>query len=294
MHDSGLIEPAAFLCGPVAVLAPHMDDEVLGCGATLAAVALRHPVYVVYLTDGARSPAPPKPWMRLSSSNLAPIRAEEARSATQELGIPAGNLYFLDLPDGRLARLGAELHTALESLIRELQPRYLLVPFRFDRHPDHLAANRAAVETVAGQLRDDLRIIEYFVYYRSRMLKERDIRRYIRSDELVRVNTGLQSAQKRRALECYQSQTTVFFEWQHRPILSAALVNEVCNSPEAFVIYSASLKRGEIFDRSAAWIHLAHVVEPRLKRAKEWAIAMVKSRARAATGSTGGRSAEHR
>jgi LmbE family N-acetylglucosaminyl deacetylase len=290
VHNSDLIEPAGFLCGPVAVLAPHMDDEVLGCGATLAAVAVRHPVHVIYLTDGARSPAPPRPWIGPSPSDLAAIRADEARRATQRLGIPTENLYFLDLPDGRLARLGAELRSALASLLRAIQPRYLLVPFRFDRHPDHLAANRAAVETVAAQERDGLQIIEYFVYYRSRMLKERDIRRYIRSDQLVRVNTGLQSAQKRSALECYQSQTTVFYEWQHRPILSAALVQEVCDSPEAFVIYSAS--RGKIFDRRAGWIRLTHAVEPRLKRAKEWAIAMVKSLSRAVTGSTGGRSAE--
>ena len=291
VRDPGLIEPADLLCGPVAVVAPHMDDEVLGCGATLAAVAARHPVYVVYLTDGARSPAPPTPWFGTSSSGLAAIRAEEARRATQELGIPAQNLHFLDLPDGRLGRRGKDLHIALANLIRAIQPRFLLVPFRFDRHPDHLAANRAA-ETVAGQMRDGSRVIEYFVYYRSRMLRERDVRRYIRSDELVRVNTDLQSEQKRRALECYQSQTTLFFEWQHRPVLSAALVDEVCNSPEAFVISSASLKRGAIFDRSAAWIQLAHVIEPRLKRAKEWATAMVKSSARAATGSTGGRSSK--
>ena len=290
--DAGLIEPADFLHGPVAVLAPHMDDEVLGCGATLSAVAARSPVHVIYLTDGARSPAPPAPWIGRSSSKLAAIRAEEARRAMQVLGIPAQNLHFLDLPDGRLARRGTELRTALAGVIREIRPRSLLVPFRFDRHPDHLAANRAAVETVADQVEDDLRIVEYFVYYRSRLLSERDLRRYIRSDELVVVNTDLQSERKRSALKCYRSQTTAFFEWQHRPILAAALVDEVCSSPEAFVIYSSSLKGGEIFDRSAAWIRLAQVIEPRLKRTKDWAIGMVKSGARTAAAVTGGRSTE--
>jgi LmbE family N-acetylglucosaminyl deacetylase len=221
---------------------------------------------------------------------LAAIRAEEAQRAMQVLGIPAQNLYFLDLPDGGLARRGTELRTALARLIREIRPRFLLVPFRFDRHPDHLAANRAAVETVAEQVRGDLRIVEYFVYYHSRLLRERDLRRYIRSDELVVVNTDLQSERKRRALDCYQSQTTAFFEWQHRPTLSAALVDEVCSSPEAFVIYSSSLKGGEIFSRKAAWIRLTHVIEPKLKRTKDWAIEMVKAGARTAAGSTGTRS----
>src|SRR5262245_24685447 len=41
---------------PVLVLAPHPDDESLGCGGLIAACqAQGHPVHVLVLTDGAGS-----------------------------------------------------------------------------------------------------------------------------------------------------------------------------------------------------------------------------------------------
>ncbi len=292
MDDSPLIEPADFLRGSVAVLAPHMDDEVLGCGATLCAVAAHNPAHVVYLTDGARSPAPPFPWAQSSSAELPSIRRREARRAMRALGVSDRNLHFLALPDGRLAHHRAALCSALERLIGALRPRFLLVPFRFDQHPDHLAAHRAAVEVV-GRSPNDLRIVEYFVYYRSRFVGKRDIRRYIRPGELVFVNTEPLAARKRIALNCYESQTTAYFDWQHRPTLSGALIDEVCGSPEAFVVYSSSLQGGAIFERGSTRVRLAQLLEPRLKRTKDRVLAMVNSGARTVIGSARGRSDEH-
>lgn len=293
MDDSVLIEPADLLRGSVAVLAPHMDDEVLGCGATLCAIATKNPVHVIYLTDGAKSPVPPVPWIQSSSAELTAVRVHEARQAMRALGVSERNLHFLDLPDGRLAHHGAALRSALERLIGEIRPRFLLVPFRFDQHPDHLAAHRAGVE-IAGRLRDELRIVEYFVYYRSRLVGKHDIRRYVRADELVLVNIQELSARKRIALNCYRSQTTVYFDWQHHPILSGALIAEVCDSPEAFVVYSSSLQGRAIFDHGSTRVLLAHVVEPKLKRLKDRVIGMVKSVVRVAVRSPRGRSTGRR
>src|SRR5690348_6988030 len=48
-------EPEA---GKVVVLAPHMDDEIIGCGGTIARhAAAGASVTVVYLTDGRRGSA---------------------------------------------------------------------------------------------------------------------------------------------------------------------------------------------------------------------------------------------
>jgi LmbE family N-acetylglucosaminyl deacetylase len=61
------------------------------------------------------------------------------------LRVPRAHVHFLDLPDGRLRRHVAELRTATRGLVESLRPDYVLVPFRYDRHADHVALNRAAV-----------------------------------------------------------------------------------------------------------------------------------------------------
>ena len=269
--------PHELLDGPVTVLAPHMDDEVLGCGATLAALAGVQSIHVVYVTDGAGSPIPEAPWIGRASAELSGIRAREARRAMWVLGIREDNLRFLDLPDGAVARREGELRDLVLALLEELRPRYLLVPFRYDRHLDHVATNRAAVKAVSAGGEGAPQIVEYFVYYRSRLLPGGDVRRYVRADQLAIVEASPFSATKRRALGCYESQTTAFFEWQRRPNLTGRLVDEVSASPEAFVLYSPSFSGSRIFERGAGWVRWVQAVEWPLKRAKDRGVALVRS-----------------
>jgi len=271
--------PHELLDGPVTVLAPHMDDEVLGCGATLAAVAGAQSIHIVYVTDGARSPIPEAPWIGRASADLSGVRAGEACRAMRTLGIPDENLRFLDLPDLEVTRRENELRDRVLALLEELRPRYLLVPFRYDRHRDHVATNRAAVNAAFAGSDESLQIqiVEYFIYYRSRILPRGDVRRYVRPDQLAIVDTSKFSALKRRALECYETQTTVFFEWQRRPNLTRRFVDEVSASPEAFVLHSPSLSGSRIFERGAGWVRWVQAIEQPLKRAKDRGAAIVGS-----------------
>jgi LmbE family N-acetylglucosaminyl deacetylase len=126
----------------VLVLAPHMDDEVLGCGGTLAACAARGAeVRVAYLTDGSKgyanaSPAGAAPTLR--ERRLVELRKEEARRAAKILGW--SELIFLDLPDGRLA-VTDEAVARLARVLAELRPELVYLPFLTDPHPDHWATN---------------------------------------------------------------------------------------------------------------------------------------------------------
>lgn len=263
---------AEFFAGSGLVVVPHMDDEVLGCGGTLALLPDKAAWRVVYATDGMRSPEPVIPWLDKVPPDLGAIRQEEARAALSCLGLSPENAHFLNLPEGRLRRHLPALRRALVRLMADWQPDHVLVPFRYDRHPDHLALNHVLTEmvhdgTYNGQL------TEYFVYYRWRLLPAGDVRCYIRPGLLYEVNITSVSGQKRAALDCFKSQTTCFYPWQARPNLTPALLEDVSRAPELFLPHDASWPGTAVFDRAVPWIRVAHRLEPFLKKRKDRLVA---------------------
>jgi LmbE family N-acetylglucosaminyl deacetylase len=262
------VDPAALFEGDLVFAAPHMDDEVLACGGTIARLPEKQRLHVVYATDGAKSPVPPFAWMGRGAADLPRIRREEARSALEILGIPEQNTHFLEFPDGELRKHAQGLRLALVSLLERIQPSYVFVPFRYDRHPDHLAL-RAATLQASESLGKRVQIVEYFVYYRWRLVPGGDLRRIIQPEHLVEIDISEQRDRKRRALECYASQATRVYHWQDRPILPRERVVEVSRSPELFVMYSSAYPGATIFSRLRRWIPLVHTVEPALKRRKD-------------------------
>lgn len=274
-----MTDPAQLFPGTLLVVAPHMDDEVLACGGTIARLPSRARVHLVYATDGARSYSPVVPWLDEVSPALSSVRRAEATLALQNLGVASGNLHFLDLPDGKLEQHERALEGALRELIEKLGPDHILIPFRYDRHPDHLAVNRAAHAAIR---RADSRaqLFEYFVYYRWRMLPRRDVRTYVRADQLLAVDIAPVAAQKRLALDCFESQTTQYYPWQDRPILSQSSLEEVCGHPEIFLKHDPGLTGVAVFTGARGWIRFVHTFEPRAKRHKDRVMALVRRGAR--------------
>ena len=134
----------------VLVLAPHPDDETIGCGGLLRLLASAGAaVTVVFLSDGRRGYdlSAPCGGSREVQAALATTRRREAESATALLGVQ--ERVFFDLPDGDL---GAD-PTATERLRSELQrrrPELVLLPFLTDQHPDHLETNRLFLRAARG------------------------------------------------------------------------------------------------------------------------------------------------
>ena len=80
------------------VLAPHPDDESLGCGGMIAAACeAGTPPVVVFITDGAASHPGSR---RFDATARRDIREQEARRAAAVLGLAEDRLVFLRLPDG--------------------------------------------------------------------------------------------------------------------------------------------------------------------------------------------------
>lgn len=110
------------------IFAPHPDDEVLGCGGTMARLAdLGCEVHVVIVTRGI----PP----RFDPAAVEAVR-EEARAAHRLLNV-ADTLY-LDLPAAAVDRVPhSVLNTAIADAVARVRPNMLFLPFIGDVHLDH-------------------------------------------------------------------------------------------------------------------------------------------------------------
>jgi LmbE family N-acetylglucosaminyl deacetylase len=255
------------LTGKIVIVAPHMDDEALACGGLIAKLPHKEGVHIIYATDGMKSPAPIIPGRDKISPDLGKTRMQESIEAMKLLGVPEHNLHFLCLPEAQLKKHLSSLRNLLRNKIRTIAPKQIFVPFRYDRHPDHLAVNHAIVSDFRqGDTQPQL--IEYFVYYRWRLMSKRDIRRYIRPQFLFKLEIGDVAQQKRQALDCFTSQTTIYYPWQTRPILTSILLDEECQNPEFFLISNDSSAGAAVFSNSVLWIHLVHRLEPFLQRWK--------------------------
>ena len=78
------------------VIAPHPDDDVIGCGALIARVAQDRPVRVCYVTDGAASHIGSPTY---TPRRLRDVREREAARGLRRLGVRE-RATFLRWPDG--------------------------------------------------------------------------------------------------------------------------------------------------------------------------------------------------
>lgn len=178
----------------VLVLAPHMDDEVIGCGGTLAKhVNNGCEVTVAILTDGSLGD-PVSEALELhetarseARTKLSELRKNESRAAARCLGVQ--DIRFLDFPDGGLSKASG-VREAVAELIAERQPDVLYVPFITERHKDHRAAAELAVALVSKL--PDLLIVSYEVW------------NPLHATLLIDITAQID--QKRDALNCFSSQ----------------------------------------------------------------------------------------
>lgn len=152
--------------GAVLVLAPHPDDEALGCGALLAACwDAGRAAHVACLTDGAASHPGSIAW---PTARLSALRRLELETAVTRLGgVPARDVTWLGHPDAGLHRVagpGADLARDVARLVDRLGAATLFAPSPLDPHCDHEAAAAAALRVRA--LRPGLRVQFYPVWSR--------------------------------------------------------------------------------------------------------------------------------
>jgi LmbE family N-acetylglucosaminyl deacetylase len=192
---------------PVLVVAPHPDDETLGCGGAIAALrALAVEVHILVVSDGTQShpnstayPAP----------KLKALRMAETQAAMDLLGVNTDQITFLELPDGAIPGVRSATFepvlTRCHHYLSALKPTLIFLPWRYDPHPDHRATWQLINQALV-QCNQEPRVIEYPIW-------DWDIAQRRHIDDAVpvkswRLDIANTVQLKQQAIAAYRSQTT--------------------------------------------------------------------------------------
>lgn len=205
MRRSARDETATTATRSALVLAPHPDDETLGCGATIMRkVAAGTPVTVVVVTDGRHShPAMPP-------DLLAALRREEMAEAGRRLGLAPDAVRWAGFADGELTAREDSVEAFVRQLLDELRPEEVYTTCAAEPHPDHAALGRAARRAVGASAR----LLEYPVWLwgswplrrGDRLPSTLDAARRVLTRDAVRVRSGEYRDGKLHALQAHASQ----------------------------------------------------------------------------------------
>lgn len=182
------------------ILAPHPDDETLGTGGLIAALAAKGTeVAVAFLTDGSGSHAGAPGW---TARRIADLRAREAGAALRILGLkePAVQLGWRD------AAPFAEGSPAFEATVRRLTTlcrrrhiRHIAATWEAEPHCDHEAAAQVAT-ALARRLY--VRPLFYCVWAWTLP----DLDRRLTGWRAATLPVGPWRGRQRRALSCHRTQ----------------------------------------------------------------------------------------
>jgi LmbE family N-acetylglucosaminyl deacetylase len=138
------------------VIAPHQDDEVIGCGGAMALQRKAGAaVQTVVLQDGADE----HQQVSLTREQLKDLRNAESRAAAEIIG--ADSPVFLAHKD--LVREAETIAEYLACCIESKSIDVIFTPFALDGNVDHRAANKILADALS-YIRRDVRILQYEVW----------------------------------------------------------------------------------------------------------------------------------
>jgi LmbE family N-acetylglucosaminyl deacetylase len=191
----------------ILVVAPHPDDESLGCGGLIAKLAAAGRLFhTLFVTDGGASHPASLKWPR---RRLTAQREQEAAGALHFLGIGSHARTFLrlrdaDMPSANSIEWRAALVAAAE-VVRDFRPDLALLPWRRDPHCDHRASWHLAQAAIQPMKALPLRL-EYAIWL-DELGAAHDYPRPGEAEQ-VAIDVSSELTCKRAAIAAHRTQTT--------------------------------------------------------------------------------------
>ena len=183
----------------ILILAPHPDDEVLGCGATIKKLSEEgNQVFVLIASRGSK---------RLYDQTKVEAARQEALEAHVLLGVT--KTFFLDFPAPELDTVPlADISREISKVISELKINVLYLPHRGDIHNDHRVVFNAGL--VAARPVGNCSVTEIYAY---ETLSETEWAAPFGDDAFIPtcfVNVESTLDAKMEAMQCFKSQLKAF------------------------------------------------------------------------------------
>lgn len=158
LHLLYRLRPVLSLTDKTVIIAPHPDDEVIGCAGLIQTLVERGtPPHVIILTGGEGSH---RGCCNTSAKEIVAARHQLTLEAAATLGLPESHIHYFYYPDGGVSLEHPETER-LQTLLSELAPQSVFVPHRGEGWSDHLQAAEIAKHLLKGQ---DVSIYEYCVW----------------------------------------------------------------------------------------------------------------------------------
>jgi LmbE family N-acetylglucosaminyl deacetylase len=142
------------------ILAPHQDDETLGCGGTIIKKRrMGADIKIVFASDGSASHH-----HLIEAEKLKAIRHKEALAAAQHLGLADDDVAFLDFKDGQLTASQNAITKELQDIFQTHQPDQVFIPYHKEPPPDHVAVNNTVVSALQT-CHQSVTVYEYPVWF---------------------------------------------------------------------------------------------------------------------------------
>lgn len=222
----------------VLVFTAHPDDEVLGCGGTIAQLAQEgHDVYIAIMGEGITSR-----YQQREQADQALVEELHARSQQVAKILGSKDLFMYSFPDNRFDTVPLlELIKIIEELIERLKPRIIYTHHSGDLNIDHVVLHRAVLTATRPVADCPVRKIYAFEVPSSTEWAFGQFQSAFRPNVFVDISATLET--KIQAMALYESETQPFPHPRSTEALRAiarrwgSVVG--CNAAEAFELIRA-------------------------------------------------------
>ncbi|OHA42083.1 MAG: hypothetical protein A3H68_03195 [Candidatus Taylorbacteria bacterium RIFCSPLOWO2_02_FULL_46_40] len=174
----------------ILVIAPHPDDEVLGCGGVIKKYTKQGDSVFLCVVTKAYTPE----W----SGNFIKNRKKEVACANEALGIK--KTFFLDFPTVKLDTIPQkELNDSINNVVKDVNPDILYIPYEGDLCKDHRLIFESCL-VVARPLGNNIKKI---LAYETLSETEWGIKQFVPTT-YINITETLED--KLKAMSCYKSE----------------------------------------------------------------------------------------